>query len=156
MRPREVMTDQTRSLAPEPYPPRRVILWDWSPTQLIGYVVGLVFVVLGGVALARTGVDFQHLTLKHVQVAGAGHTQLLAYLEIAYGILMLAAASVRDGRGLMSFLGLTAVAFGLIVAIQPSSFRHSLGITGSGFGVFLVVVGVIVIIAAEVRGRRLL
>jgi hypothetical protein len=50
MRPREVMTDQTRSLVPEPYPPRRVILWDWSPTPLIGYVVGLVFVVLGGVA----------------------------------------------------------------------------------------------------------
>jgi hypothetical protein len=157
MRPHETMTDHIGTSPGEPYHVRRVILWDWSPGQLIGYVVGVVFVVLGGVALARTGIDFQHLTLKHVQVAGAGHTQLLGYLEVGYGILMLAAASVAEGgRGLMSFLGLTALAFGLIVAIQPTSFRHGLGVTGSGYGVFLAIVGVIVIVAAELRARRLL
>jgi hypothetical protein len=156
MRSSEPTTERTRTGAGETYETRRVILWGWSPGQVIGFVVGLVFVVLGGVAVARTGIDFQHLTLKHVQVAGAGHTQLLGYLEIGYGILMLAAASVADGgRGLMSFLGLTALAFGLIVAIQPSSFLHGLGVTGSGYGVFLAVVGVIVVVGAELRARRL-
>jgi hypothetical protein len=109
----------------------------------------LIFVVWGGVALARTGIDLHHLTRQHVQVAGAGQTQLSAYLELGYGILMLAAASVADaGRGLMMFLALMALAFGLIVAIQPSSFRHSLGVIGGGYGAFLTVVGIIVIIAA--------
>jgi hypothetical protein len=104
---------------------------------------------LGGVALARTGIGFKHLTRQHVQVAGAGYTQLSAYLALGYGIVMLAAASVADvSRGLMTFLGLIALAFGLIVAIQPSSFRHSLGVTGGGYGAFLAVIGIIVFIAA--------
>jgi hypothetical protein len=112
--------------------------------------VGIIFVVLGGIALARTGIDFQHLTAKHVQVAGVGHTQVLAYLELGYGILMLAAASVPDAaRGFMSFLGLVALAFGLVVAIQPSSFTHSLGITGGGYGVFLIIVGAVTVVAAN-------
>jgi hypothetical protein len=49
----------------------------------------------------------------------------------------------------MSFLGLVALAFGLVVAIQPSSFTHSLGITGGGYGVFLIIVGAVTVVAAN-------
>jgi len=129
----------------------RTVRWEWSPAQVAGCIVGTLFVVLGGVALARAGIDVQHLTEKHVQVAGAGHTQLLAYMELGYGILMLAAASVPDAaRGFMSFLGLVALAFGLVVAIQPSSFTHSLGITGGGYGVFLIIVGAVTVVVANI------
>ena len=90
----------------------RVVRWEWSPAQMVACIVGILFVVLGGIALARTGIDFQNLTAKHVRVAGAGHTQVLAYMELGYGILMLAAASVLDAaRGFMTFLGLVALAF---------------------------------------------
>ena len=144
------VTDRTVSGSTEHYHSGRMIRWEWSAAQLVGFAVGLIFVVLGGVAVARTGIDLQHLTLKHVQVAGAGHTQLLGYIEIGYGILMLAAASVPEAaRGLMTFLGLAALAFGLIVAIQPSSFYHSLGVTGGGYGVFLAVVGGVTVLAAN-------
>jgi hypothetical protein len=149
MYPNRTVTERTASGSSQSYHSRRMIRWEWSPAQLVGFAVGLVFVVLGGVAVARTGIDFQHLTLKHVQVAGAGHTQLLGYIEIGFGILMLAAASVPDAAlGLMSFLGLAALAFGLVVAIQPSSFNHALGVTGGGYGIFLAIVGAVTVIAA--------
>jgi hypothetical protein len=145
------VTDRARIGPSDPYRGGRTVRWEWSPAQLVGCIIGLLFVVLGGVALARTGIDLQHLTAKHVQVAGAGHTQVLAYIELGYGILMLAAASVPDAaRGLMTFLGLVALAFGLVVAIQPSSFTHSLGITGGGYGVFLAIVGGVTVVAANV------
>jgi hypothetical protein len=145
------VTDRTGVGPGDPYRGGGMFRWEWSPAQLVGCMVGLLFVVLGGVALARTGVDLNNLTAKHVQVAGAGHTQVLAYIELGYGILMLAAASVPDAaRGLMSFLGLVALAFGLVVAIQPSSFTHTLGITGGGYGVFLAIVGGVTVLAANV------
>jgi hypothetical protein len=151
MRSSDAVTERYASGTGESYHARRIVRWTWSPAQLVGFVVGLVFVVLGGVAVARTGVDFQHLTLKHVQVAGVGHTQLLGYLEIGFGLLMLGAAAVADGgRGFMTFLGLVALAFGLIVAIQPSSFRRSLGVAGGGYGIFLAVVGAIVVLVSLV------
>jgi hypothetical protein len=133
----------------ETYQTRDTRHLTWSPAQLVAIVLGLIFVVLGGVALARTGIHLDSLTGQHVRVAGAGHTQLLGYIELGYGILLLASGSAPGAsRGLMSFLALAALAFGFIVAIQPSSFRHSLGINGSGYGVFLVIVGVVALLTA--------
>jgi hypothetical protein len=120
----------------------------WSPAQPVALIVGLVFVVFGGLALARTGIDLGNLSVKHVKVAGAGQTQLMAYLELAFGILLLIAGSVPGGiRGLMSFLGVAALAFGIIVAAQPSSFTPRLGI-GEGYGIFLALVGAILLLAS--------
>jgi hypothetical protein len=119
----------------------------WSPAQLVALLVGLVFVVFGGIALARTGIDLSHISSQHVKVAGAGQTQLMAYIELAYGILLLIAGSVPGGsRGLMSFLGVAALAFGIIVAAQPSTFTPRLGI-GDGFGIFLAIVGAVLLLA---------
>jgi hypothetical protein len=121
---------------------------SWSPAQGVALIIGVIFVVIGGIALARTGIDIKHLSTKHVQVAGAGQTQLMAYLEIVFGLLLLIIGSVRDaGRGGMIFLGLVALIFGLIVAAQPSSFLHPLGI-GRGYAILLIVGGVILLGAA--------
>jgi hypothetical protein len=119
----------------------------WSPAQLVALLVGLVFVVLGGLALARTGIDLSDLSAKHVKVAGTRHTELMAFLDLAFGILLLIAGSVPGAvRGLMSFLGVAALAFGIIVAAQTSTFTSSLGI-GNGFGIFLAIVGAILLAA---------
>jgi uncharacterized membrane protein HdeD (DUF308 family) len=134
--------DRSRSMMIEHRP--------WSPAQLVAIVAGIIFLVIGGIALARTGVGGSTMTSTHVTVAGAGQTQLMAYLELIFGALLLAAGSIPGaGRGGMTFLGLISLVFGIIVAAQPSSFYHGLGI-GSGYGIFLIVVGIILVVAAIV------
>src|ERR1700752_2873868 len=76
----------TRSVAMERRP--------WSPAQLVSITLGIVFVVLGGVAIARTGVDVNRLTGEHVSVAGSTQTQLAGYVELAYGASLLAVGSI--------------------------------------------------------------
>ena len=49
----------------------------------------------------------------------------------------------------MSFLGIVALVFGIIVVAQASSFFHALGI-GSGYGVFLIIVGAVLAITSMV------
>ena len=132
---------EARSVAVERQP--------WSPAQLIAIVFGIVFVVLGGIVLARTGIN-SHITSDHVSVAGSVQTQLMGYFEIAFGALLLVVGSIPGaGRGGMSFLGIVALVFGIIVVAQPSRFYHSLGI-GSGYGVFLIIVGAILAITSMV------
>lgn len=121
----------------------------WSPAQLVALVLGVIFLVIGGIALARTGIDVRHLTARHVTVAGAGQTQLMAYIELVFGALLLGAGAVPGaGRGGMTFLGVIALVFGIVLKAQPSSF-HRLG-TGGGYGVFLIVIGVVLVVSAIV------
>src|ERR1700722_13651158 len=63
----------------------------WSPAQLVALAAGILFVVIGGVALARTGINFNDVTGTTVKVAGAGQTQLMAYIEIVFGAVLLGA-----------------------------------------------------------------
>ncbi len=120
----------------------------WSPAQAVALILGVVFLVLGGIALARTGVNLNNLTGTHVTVAGAGQTELMAYIELVFGAFLVAAgAAPGAGRGGMTLLGLVALVFGIIVVAQPSSFRGSLGI-GDGYGIFLIVVGAVLVVAA--------
>lgn len=132
---------ESRSVAVERQP--------WSPAQVVAIILGIVFVVLGGIVLARTGIN-SHVTSEHVSVAGSVQTQLMGYIELAFGALLLAVGSIPGaGRGGMSFLGIIALVFGIVVVAQPSSFYHALGI-GSGYGVFLIVVGAVLAITAMV------
>jgi len=132
---------ETNSMAVERQP--------WSPAQVVAIVLGIVFVVLGGITLARTGIN-SHVTSEHVNVIGSVQTQLMGYIELVYGALLLAVGSIPGaGRGGMSFLGILALVFGIIVVAQPSSFSHALGI-GSGYGVFLIIIGAILAITSMV------
>jgi uncharacterized membrane protein HdeD (DUF308 family) len=164
----EVMTMQRHSHvqppATEPYPERGAALSEsadtyratavqhqpWSPAQLVALAAGVLFVVLGGIALARTGINLNDLTGKHVTVAGAGQTQLMAYIEIVFGAVSLVAGSIPGaGRGGMTFLGVLALIFGIIVVAQPKTFTPRLGI-GNGYGIFLIVVGAVLLITAMI------
>ena len=122
----------------------------WSPAQLVAIIVGIVFLVLGGIAVARTGVDFHQLTSNHVDVAGSTQTQLTAYLELVFGALLLVVGSIPGaGRAGMTFLGVLALVFGIVVVAQPSSLRRSLGI-GQGYAEFLIVVGAVLMVTSIV------
>src|SRR5579864_4696193 len=76
---------ETNSMAVERQP--------WSPAQVVAIVLGIVFVVLGGITLARTGIN-SHVTSDHVSVVGSVQTQLMGYIELVYGALLLAVGSI--------------------------------------------------------------
>jgi hypothetical protein len=80
--------------------------------------IGLFFALLGGIALARTGLDLNDVHDPH-RVVGWGdwhHTPLLALTELGFGVLMLVAAVVPGGwRTLLGLLSAMAIGFGIFV-----------------------------------------
>lgn len=120
---------------------RRVI----SPAQVVAGIIGLFLVILGGVALARVG--FSSLTGETVTVLGFGHTALMGLIDVIAGLFFLGAAASSGVRATLIGLGLGAVAFGAIVAIEPGAFDSALG-GGREIGVLYIIVGVVGLIAA--------
>lgn len=126
----------------------------WSPAQIGAFIMGIFFVALGAVALARGGFsDF----LAGTTVMGLGHTPLLGLIEIVWGIFMIAAGAIPGAqRGVMAFLGATALAGGLIIVIEPTAFRPALGADAANGWLYLVVgvvTLVITFVAPVIRAR---
>ncbi|HEX2026698.1 MAG TPA: hypothetical protein VHF25_01725 [Nitriliruptorales bacterium] len=111
----------------------------WTPAQILALVLGVAYIVLGGVALLRTGVGssvFEPTT----QVAGLAYTPLLGMVEVIYGLLLLAlGAFPRAAQGVV-FMGVLALAFGLLLVIEPGAFRASIA-AGRAHGWFYVLTG---------------
>lgn len=113
-------------------------------------IVALVFIVIGGVGLARAGVDFNAVPLSRTQVAGLWFTNMSALITLIGGVLMLVPAIDPDGAKASSwFFGVILLAFGLIVALSPQPFTNMWGY-GVANGVFYIVAGVILLITAAV------
>lgn len=115
----------------------------WSPAQVVSFILGLGFIVLGAVALARAGLgDF----FTHVNVAGLEHTQVLALIHLAAGVMFLGGAvSPFGARGSLVFLGALALVFGIIVFIEPTAFTPWLGVHQE-HGVMYIIVGAIALV----------
>lgn len=97
----------------------------WSPAQVVAGIVGLGFVVMGGVALIRVG--FGDLTATST-VGWYAHTGILAIIELVLGLLFLGAASnALEARSSSISLGVLMVAFGLIAVIEPQGTAAYLG-----------------------------
>ena len=120
---------------------RRVL----SPSQVVAGIIGLILVILGGVALARLG--FDSLTGETETVLGLEHTTLMALIDIVAGLLFLGAAASAGGRGTLIGLSLIALAFGAIVAIEPEAFEEALG-GGRDLGLLYAILGGVGLIAA--------
>ena len=122
----------------------------WSPAQLIAVLLGIVFLVVGGISLARTGVDTNNMNAHFGNTPLWHHTAWLALGELFFGLMMLGAGVVPGGaRGLMTFLGMIALAFGIAVLIAPTSLHTATG-AHSGTGWAYIVVGAVSLIAASV------
>jgi len=120
---------------------RRVI----SPAQIVAGIIGLILVVLGGVALARTG--FDSLTGETTSVLGIDHTALMGVIDVVAGLFFLGAAASSGGRSTLIGLSLGALAFGAIVAIEPGAFDSALG-GGRDLGVLYIVIGAVGLVAS--------
>lgn len=98
----------------------------WSPSQIVAGVIGLFLTVMGAVATLRVG--FESLTGATTSVLGIDHTLLMALLHLVAGLLFLGAAgTVLGSRSGLTTLGLMALAFGLVYAIEPDSLAAALG-----------------------------
>jgi formate hydrogenlyase subunit 3/multisubunit Na+/H+ antiporter MnhD subunit len=122
----------------------------WSPSQIVVGIVGLVFIVLGGVGLARAGVHFDAVPFSRTQVAGLWFTNMSALITLIAGVILLVGAIDPDSaKATMWFFGVVLIAFGLIVAISPQPFTNMWGYDTAS-GVFYVVAGAVLIIGGAV------
>lgn len=117
----------------------------WSPAQGVALIIGIALAALGGLALARGGLDdlFEHIT-----VGGLHHTQLLGLIELVFGAFLIMLGAIPGaGRSLMAFIGALALVFGIVVAIEPSSFHDALGVHAI-HGALYIAIGVVLLAAA--------
>jgi uncharacterized membrane protein YphA (DoxX/SURF4 family) len=123
---------------------------SWSPAQAVDVVVGLFLLVLGAVSLAHTGFTFRNIPFTRTTVMGLPITSLSALVELVAGVLVLAgAASPLASKSLSGVLGIILLAWGLIVAIDPTPFGRLWGYD-RGSGILYIVLGVILLLAAAV------
>jgi hypothetical protein len=122
----------------------------WSPAQIVAVILGILFLIVGGIALSKTGVHTNAMNQEYANAPLWHHTAWLALGELVFGLMMLGAGVVPGGaRGLMTFLGMVALAFGIAVLIAPTSLHKYFG-AHSGTGWAYIVVGAISLVAASV------
>ena len=132
---------------------RSVARAPWSPAQIVALVIGAIFAIIGAVALARTGINFNNLASHHVTVAGFDQTPVLGIIELAVGLFLIGAGAVPGGaRGSMTFFGVLLLGFGIVVNIANNTTAsiHRWAGNGDGTGWFFAVCGVILLVTAMV------
>ena len=98
----------------------------WSPSQIVAGIIGIFLTVMGAVAILRVG--FDSLTGETTSVLGIDHTLLMGLVHLLAGLFFLGAAGTALGsRSGLTTLGLIALAFGLVYAIEPDSLADALG-----------------------------
>src|SRR5262245_64816596 len=66
----------------------------WSPAQIIGLVIGLLYLIGGIAAMASTGFNTSHIYTPHKVVYHVAHSPLLALCTIVFGALVIIASVV--------------------------------------------------------------
>jgi len=118
----------------------------WSPAQLVALIIGIIATVIGVIALINTGVHAHAMDVVRTDGPLWQHTAWLAIGEIVFGLIMIGAGVVPGGaRGLMSFMGMLAVAFGIAVLVAPNDLRAE-DATGWAF----IIAGGVSLLAAAV------
>jgi hypothetical protein len=118
----------------------------WSPAQLVALAIGIIFTVVGVIALTKTGIHSNAMDVVRSDGPLWQHTAWLAIGEIVFGLLMIGAGVVPGGaRGLMTFLGILALAFGIAVFVDKTDIRAE-DATGWAF----VIAGGVSLLAAAV------
>ncbi len=130
----------------------------WSPAQFIDIVAGVLLVVLGGVGLARAGINFSDLTFAHAQVAGLGVTPLSAVAELAAGVVLLAGGAFAVSSKVVSaIVGVVMLAFGLVAALDQAPLHRAWDF-GRTNGIVCAIVGAILLVSSMAspvfRSRR--
>ena len=118
---------------------------------IVGSAVGVLLVVIGLVALARTGFAFYALTTATAAVGPFERTPLMALVEVVLGIAVIGASLSADRGGLLA-VGILTLVFGLVVVIEPQAFVSALG-AGATTGVLYVLIGIACLLAGFLLRR---
>jgi hypothetical protein len=123
-----------------------------SPARMVAGILGSILVVMGGVALARTG--FSSLTGEVATVMGFQHTALMGLIDIVAGLFFLVAAAAVSVRGQLTGASLLVLAFGAVMMIEPGSLSDVLG-GGTDLGLVYVALGLLGLLAATMFPTRI-
>lgn len=98
--------------------------FHWSPAQVVAALIGAGYIVLGAVALARTGFNVHHVTRPVTEVWHWHQTPILAIAELGFGALMvLAAVRPAVAKTLMAVLSLAALGLGITVLVGAFTYQ---------------------------------
>jgi len=121
----------------------------WSPVQIVAVLGAVLSLALGGFILGDTGIDFSNV-YSTTTIAGIDGTMLFGMITFVFGLVLLGVAAVPGtSRVGMITLGVIAVGFGILVAADPTTFQHALGVTTST-GWLAIVGGGVLLLAAMV------
>jgi hypothetical protein len=129
--------------------------WRWDFGSVLATAAGVVLVVIGALALVRTGVDSSWYSPVE-QVAGIDHTPLLGAIELGVGVLLVLAglAGARMVAALIAVAGGTLAA---VVAFEPDIVDSELALE-RGWATTLAVAGLalalILVVSRERRHAR--
>jgi hypothetical protein len=119
--------------------------WALDPSDIIALLAGLLFLVMGLIALVELGfTDFP--SEEVTDVMGLAHTQLVGIVGIVLGLLLLA-GSGSVGRSVTTFAGALTLVVGIVVVAASEDLDATLA-TEEAYGWLAVVVGAIVLLAA--------
>jgi hypothetical protein len=120
----------------------------WSPAQVFGVAGGVVLIVIGAIALARTGTNFSNIPATHATVAGLHFTCISAVVQLGVGILLLGACVFPlSAKSAMAFFGVLLVAWGIVIVADVTRLFTTWGYTKNA-GIFYVVIGAVLVLAA--------
>jgi len=121
----------------------------FSPAQLVALAIGILFAIIGGAAIARTGIDANNMNV-HTSGPLWDHTTWTGVGELAFGLLMIGAGVVPgSSRGMMTFLGMVAVGVGILFLVDTVNLQRTLA-ASDGAGWVYVLAGAGSLIAAMV------
>lgn len=123
-----------------------------SPARFVAGAIGLFLLIMGGVALARTGIT--SLTGETATVLGFEHTTLMGLIDIVAGLMFLVAAAAVAVRAQLTGISLLVVGFGAVMMIEPEALASALG-GGFDLGLVYVVVGLLGLLAAALFPTRI-
>ncbi|MEX1165220.1 MAG: hypothetical protein WEB03_16735 [Nitriliruptor sp.] len=117
--------------------------------QIAAWVVGLVLIVAGLVALARTGFEDLGLFEPVVQIGTEAATPLYAAIWLLLGLVIVAAGTGVVAERRLRILGALFAIVGLVLLIEPDGFSEYLG-AGSDSGTVPLAFGVLLVAASFV------
>lgn len=119
--------------------------WALDASDIIALLAGLLFLVMGLLALVELGfTDFP--SEEVTDVMGLAHTQLVGIVGIVLGLLLLAGVG-SVGRSVTIFAGALTLVVGIVVVAASEELDATLA-TEEAYGWLAVVVGAIVLLAA--------
>lgn len=117
----------------------------FSPSSLAAGIVAVLLLLLGGITIARAGLDASP-DVPIVSVAGFTATAILGLIEIGFGLIFLIAALARSRTAIL-FVAIIAGVMALVVVFQPTVGEVSLGIE-RGFALLATIVMAVIVVSA--------